>query len=550
MNKTIYVIGHRNPDTDAIVAATAYARLQNLLGHNEYVAARAGHLTPQTEYIYNRFNMEKPVYFHDMLPKVAFYMKDRVETVSDDTSLWAAVNLMEKTNDKVLAVVDHSGCYKALLHYNAFACNILGKMNPEKKMAVSTSIALIRDTLGAQPLFETKTQDIFKGTILCAVNNFESFKKHLDEHASENVIVITGDRDDVQQYCVEKGVKAIVLTSGFLPKKELTASAASKGINVLSSPFDTSSTATLIMYSTPVSVMADSSILPVRPSDYVQKIKQPLRQSPSRSLPVIDENDKLIGIINENDLLQEANAELVLVDHNERTQAVEGSENYIIRTIIDHHRIGGVVTRYPITFVNKPVGSTSTLVAGLYRENHVSIPVDIAQILLCGILSDTLILQSATVTDIDRETAEYLSNIANIDIQELGHDILSAGSRVENRTAAQIIKQDMKEYTEGKITYTVSQVEVEGSREIMERKDEFLKELEFERRSHKALFSVLLITDIGKLNSEMLIDCNKAFLPFITFQKIDDNTYFLKDVVSRKKQLIPMLTEQLSKYGA
>ena len=302
------------------------------------------------------------------------------------------------------------------------------------------------------------------------------------------------------------------------------------------------------MYSTPVSVMADSSILPVRPSDYVQKIKQPLRDSPSRSLPVIDENDKLIGIINENDLLQEANAELVFVDHNERTQAVEGSENYVIRAIIDHHRIGGVITRYPITFVNKPVGSTSTLVANLYRENHVSIPVDIAQILLCGILSDTLILQSTTTTEIDRQTAEYLSNITDLDIQTIGKEILTAGSRIKGRTATEVIHQDMKEYQEAKSAYTISQIEVGNLKEILDRKKEFLEELEIERRSGKNLFAALLVTDITQLSSVLLIEYDPKFEPFITFPKQENNIYFLKDVVSRKKQLVPLITEQVENY--
>lgn len=549
MNKTIYVIGHRNPDTDAIVAATAYARLQQLLGHTQYVAARAGHLTPQTEYIYKRFGIEKPHYFHDMLPKVAFYMKDKVETVNEFSSLWSAVSLMDKSHDKVIAVVDGEGRYCSLLHYNAFARNILNRMNPEKKMAVSTSVSLIARTLGAQSLLQFDADTIFKGTILCAVNDYESFKSHLDEHASENVIIITGDRDDVQRYCVERGVKALVLTSGFLPKKEVTAAATEKGISVLSSPFDTSSTAMLITYSTPVSLMADKLVQPVRAGDYVQKIKTPLRESESRSLPVIDDANRVIGIISENDLLQDANAELVLVDHNERTQAVEGSENYIIRAIIDHHRIGGIITRYPITFVNRPVGSTSTLVTGLYRENHVSIPLDMAQILLCGVLTDTLILQSATTTDSDRETAEYLSTITGLDIEQLGHEILTAGSRIENRTAAQIVKQDMKEYTEGGVTFTVSQIEVDHSGEIMRRKQELLDELERQRQGHNALFAILLVTDIVKLNSDMLIASDERFLPFVTFQKLEESVYFLKDVVSRKKQFIPMLIEQLERYG-
>ena len=176
------------------------------------------------------------------------------------------------------------------------------------------------------------------------------------------------------------------------------------------------------------------------------------------------------------------------------------------------------------------------------------IPKDIASLLLCGILSDTLILQSATVTEVDKETAQYLSDITNLNIKELGNEILLAGSRISGRAAGDLVRQDMKEYQEGKVAYTASQIEVGNPKEILDRKDEFMAELEIERRSHKALFSCLLVTDITKLSSMLLMDCDSKFDDFITFQKMDEDVYYLKDVVSRKKQLIPLLTEQVLNY--
>ena len=223
-------------------------------------------------------------------------------------------------------------------------------------------------------------------------------------------------------------------------------------------------------------------------------------------------------------------------------------ENYRIQEVIDHHRIGAIPTKNPITFINRPVGSTATQIAGLYREYKVPIPKDIASILLCGILSDTLILQSATVTEIDREMAQYLSDITNLNIKELGNEILLAGSHVAGRDAGELIRQDMKEYQEGKVAYTASQIEVGNPKEILDRKEQFMQELEMERRSHKALFSCLLITDITKLSSVLLMANDPKFDDFITFQKVEDNVYYLKDVVSRKKQLIPLLTEQVVNY--
>ena len=188
------------------------------------------------------------------------------------------------------------------------------------------------------------------------------------------------------------------------------------------------------------------------------------------------------------------------------------------------------------------------MITGLYQESKIPIPKDIASILLCGILSDTLILQSTTTTDLDRQTAEYLSCITGLEIAEIGKDILTAGSHIEGRAVTELIRQDMKEYTETKSVFTVSQIEVGNMDEVMQKKDEFLKELEIERRSRKAIFSALLATDITRLSSILLMPCDPKFLPFVTFPKQEDGIYFLKDVVSRKKQLIPLITEQVENF--
>ena len=549
MKKTVYIIGHKNPDTDSVVAATAYARLKQILGYKEYVAARAGHLSPQTEYIFHRFKVPSPQYLPELVPKTAYYMSGECETVSENSSLWHAVHKMQNSADKVLPVVDEEGHYKALLHYNAFAQNVLGILNPEKEAAISTSISLIRDTLNAQPLIIKNENEIFKCTILVSASEIETFKEIINEHLSENIVVIAGDRREIQEYCISKGVRAIIMTSGMLFDKDLQEKAEKKGVSVLSSPYDTSATSMLIAYSTPVSVIADKSAPAVKRVDTVQKIRGLLRESPSRCLPVIDEKNCVIGLINESDLAHEPNVELILVDHNELSQAVEGCEHYRIQEIIDHHRLGNLSTKYPITFINRPVGSTATLVATLYRENRVSIPKEIAQLLLCGILSDTLILQSATTTDVDRKMAEYLSNITGLDVQTLGRDIITAGSHIGGRAASEVIHQDMKEYNDEKIKYTVSQIEVDNTDEIMKRKKEFLDELEFERRSHGALFSTLLVTDITKLSSIMFMVSDGNFWQQVDFPLQEDNVFYLKDVVSRKKQLIPMLSEQLEKIS-
>ena len=548
MKKTVYIIGHRNPDTDAVVSAYGYAKLKNLLGHPEYVAARAGHLNPQTRYIFEKFGVSRPEYIPDLIPKVKYFMQDNVETVNENVSVWEAIGRMEKQEDRVTPVVDKDGKYLSLLHYSGFAKGVLTLLNPEKNHSLSTSVNLILKTLNAQPLIINDGDKIFKASIHVASSSTESFEKRIKAYSAENIVVIASDRPDIHKLCIENKVRVLITTSGCVIDKNLRELAEKNGVSVIVSPYSTSPTSMLIAYSMPVSVFGDTGIKTVSINDTVSKIKDILKDAHCKYLPVVDEENKVIGIISEHDLLKEPNVEVILVDHNEITQAVEGVEHYKIKEVIDHHRIGSIPTKDPITFINRPVGSTSTQIAGLYQEYKIPIPRDVACLLLCGILSDTLILQSATTTDTDRDMVEYLSDITDLDYKDLGNEIIIAGSNIKGRDASDLIHQDMKEYVEGKVSYTASQIEVGNPKEVMDRKADFMKELEIERRGHKALFSCLLVTDITKLSSLLLIDYDSKFEPFITWPKMEDNTFYLQGVVSRKKQLIPLITEAVLNY--
>lgn len=548
METTVYIIGHKNPDTDSAVAATAYARLKQLQGQTQYVAARAGHFSPQTDYIFKKFKVEFPLFIPELVPKVQYYMTDKVETVMEDESVWEAVKKLEASRRRILPVVDKEGKYVSLMHYNVFAQDVLTVLDPEHKASISTSISLIVKTMDAQPIVVKNPDEIFKAYVVMGSTSIESFKKTLEERKTGNVIVIAADREEIQEAAIDAKVKLLILVRGFVLPKNLREKAEANGVSVISSPYATTSTSMLIPYATPAALMSDKNIGAVHPEDSVAKVRPLLRNLPCRSLPVVDNKSHVIGTISEYSFLAEPNIALVLVDHNEFVQAVDGAENYKILEVIDHHRLGMTATKYPILFINKPVGSTSTLITGLYRENHISIPKEIASLLLCGILTDTLILQSTTTTDIDRETAQYLSDITGLDPESLGEEIIAAGSRLDGRQPTEIINQDMKEYTQEKVHYTVSQIEVYDTDEIISRKSEFIEELEIIRRSRNALFSALLVTNISTLSSILLIAYDTKFSAFNTFQKLEDNAYFLKDVVSRKKQLIPLLTEQIDNY--
>lgn len=547
-NKTVYVIGHRNPDTDSVVSACAYANLKTELGMKNCRAARAGKTTPQTDYIFSRFKVPMPEFLADLIPRVDYYDNHLASSVPTNISLWEAMGAMQSSDMQALPVVEKDGRYHSLLHYGFIAERLLQINNPNQKTAIQTSVDLIAGVLHAQALVLHNEFEVRKSPLIVAAAEFESFKHILSTHVPPNTIVITGDRADVIKHAIEAGVRLLITTNGNLVDRDVRDLAEKKGVCVLSSPYDTSSTTLLIIYSTPVTAMSNSEMRPVGRRDPVRKIAPLLSDAPGKSLPVVDEAGKVVGVISESDIFREPNIEVIMVDHNEQSQAIEGIENYRILEIIDHHRLGNPPTRNPITFLNKPVGATCTIVAGQYLEKRVPLSEQMASILLCGIIADTLVLQSATTTREDEEMAEYLANITNLDIRQLGKDLLTAASKITGRTAAELITQDMKEYEEQGLKFTVSQIEVEDPHEVLERKQEFITFLESERKKGGRLFCGLLVTDITVLSSILLISCESSFAPFIALPRYEEGVYEMRNVVSRKKQVMPILSELVEKY--
>lgn len=546
--KKILIIGHKNPDTDSIVSAIAYAELKKSLGFTQCVAARCGNVNLQTEYILSRFNIPAPECINELIPKVKYYMTRGATTVLRSTPLWHALKTLNKGNYKMLPIVDEMGSLHSILHFNAFAQNMLKKIDPSRKGIFPTSVSHMINTLGAQPVTLSDPDTIFPARLVVAAYEFEAFKKHIDAMPLSHTIVLVGNRTDVQEYVVEKKTRVLVVTGGSHVSRDLKKRAEEIGVSILISPYDTSTTSWLTLYSSPVDHTGDTSLKPLREDDYIGIIKPLLMDSVSRSLPVVDASGKVIGVLSQSDLIREPNIEVIMVDHNERSQAIDGIENYRILEIIDHHRLGNDHTQYPIIFINKPVGSTSTIIAGLFQDSHIPMSKEIASILLAGILSDTLILHSSTTTDTDRHVAEYLSAITDLPIQEFGKEIMSASSLVAREPVEYILTLDMKRFNEGPISFTVSQVEVVTFTEIMDRKEEILEGLDRLREKTGSLFSALMVTDITELDSILFIRGDRFFLNHLAYPKMEENVYLLKGILSRKKQLIPILMEIIRKH--
>ncbi|MDR0629474.1 MAG: putative manganese-dependent inorganic diphosphatase [Treponema sp.] len=547
MEKTVYVIGHRNPDTDSVVSAAAYARLKQIQGQSKVMAARAGKVNPQTEYIFERFGVAVPEYLPDLIPKAKYYISGEPVTVKEDASLWEALELLQKDDSQVLPIVDRNGVYQSMLHYQSFSRYIINHINPRKKSSFPLTLDHLATTIHAQPITLFNGAELRKSPIVVAASYNAHFKGHLEAEGVDNALVIVGDRWDIQRCCIEMQVRALILSGGTTLSRELIELAEQKQVTVLISPFDTSSTAMLIIYSVSTGTLGDRTIPLVRLKDPVWTFREILTKIPSRCLPVADDEGTVKGVIFEGDLIKEPNVEVIMVDHNESSQAIEGIENYKILEVIDHHRLGNLSTRYPITFINRVVGATCTIITNLYREQKVPLEKGIASILLCGIIADTLVLQSATTTETDIETAEYLSSITGLDIKSLGNDMQSAANQVNSLSGEELIKLDMKEYTEKGLTFSVSQIETDNPGALVERRDEIAGALEQVRAMQDHLFSALLVTDVTVLDSLLFVTGKKAFIRRINFPMSEGGIYVLKEVVSRKKQLMPLLAELVEK---
>ncbi len=546
--KKVYVIGHKNPDTDSIASAIAYAELKRELGEKNVFPARGGKVNLQTEYLLERFKVPQPEFLSDLVPRVKHHMSGEPVTLAHDTPLWEAMQLLSSNRFRMIPLVDDDKKYMSTLHHNTFAEHILKKIDPQRNSVISTSINHLTKTLRAQPVVVRNEKEIFSAQIIVAASEIETLREFIDLMPVENSIVIVGDREDIHRYVIDRRVRVLVVSAGRIISKELKELAAKNNVSVLTTPFHTAGASWLALHSMPVRYAGDSSLKPVAADEYIRNIKDRFSDSVSRSLPVVDEEMRIIGVLSQSDLMKEPNVGVILVDHNELTQAIDGIEQLRIIEIIDHHRLGNPSTGYPITFINRPVGSTSTIIANLYRDYMVPVKKEIASILLGGILSDTLILRSSTTTRTDIDTAEYLSQITDLDIEKFGRDITSAASMISTKPVEEIVNMDLKHYTEGPYTFSVSQVEVDYPDEIMERSDTILEHLADTAELKGLLFSSLLVTDLNQLSSYLFIRGRDEFVRRIEYPKYGDHIYFLKDVLSRKKQLMPYISDIIRRF--
>lgn len=547
----ILVIGHRNPDTDAICSAIGYAEFKRRTGMPEAVAARCGDTNDRIDFVLKTFGVPAPKFVADVAPKVRDVMQSRILSVTPGATAADALGLMDERNIRILPVLDESQRCCGLLSLfklSKFLFPTANRMVDSRR--VLSSLTNLARTLHGELLIAHEPEAEEDLTLMIGAMSLESFAERLDTVAREKLVVVVGDRWDIQNLAIREGVRVVIVTGGLKVETKTIEAAQRKQVSLITSPHDTATTASLCRAAVAVRHVLNEEFLCFREHAPLAAVRDEATSSGFQIFPVLDAQGQTVGILSKTDFLKTVTRKLILVDHNELSQAVQGADEVEIIEIIDHHRIGALTTHQPILFRNEPVGSTSTIVADCFFRYGVELPPPIAGLLLAGLVSDTLNLTSPTTTPHDAEVLKTLEKIAGVNAAEFTDKLFTSGSLLTLHSAPKAITTDCKEYAEGGVRFSVAQIEEIGFDQFWKRKAELLEALEKYRERRKYSFSVLLVTDVTTQNSLLVVAGDDEFVAQIDYPKLEPGIYELRAVVSRKKQLLPYLTHCLRQLPA
>ena len=461
--KPIYVIGHRNPDTDSICSAIGYAHLKQSLGVNA-VAARAGKINKETKFALEYFHVEQPLLIPDLYPRVKDIAMDCKIVVRQHDTLRHLGEVLRHNDLRSIPVTDSQGILVGIVSVSDLAKRYFQELGMTNLSDMRVRYRDIIHATDSNVLVSGEEGETIKGQIRIAAGSVHTIKKLV----KQNDIVLIGDRkEDIVLACIDQGISCLIVTGDGRIPAEAIEEAEKRGIFVLSTPYDTYTVARLINQCVPIRRIMHDNPICFKPLDLLSDIKGTMEETNFRNYPVL-ENGRIVGLVSRDRLVVSEPVRVILVDHNERNQAVEGIEDAKIVEIIDHHRFGGISTSEPIYTHAEPVGCTATIVSNMHWQNDIDIPPSIAGLLLSAIISDTVLFKSPTCTPADKKAAERLAEIANVNLNTYGLDMLKAGSSVGNMTPMEIVRNDLKEFTIGTYRVIVSQTSVMGTKEIME----------------------------------------------------------------------------------
>ena len=539
----VYVIGHKNPDTDSICSAVAYAELKNLLYGGGYCAARAGQINQETQYVLNFFQAQAPIYVADVMTDVTDIEIRKTQGVTGDISLKKAWNMMRALGVVTLPITENQRL-QGLITIGDIANAYMDVYDNCILSVAKTPYKNILETLDAELLLGDINATYDKGEVVIAAANPDV----MEEYIHEGDMVILGNRYESQLCAIEMNAACIIVCMGSKVSKTIQKLAQEHNCSIIVTPHDTFTVARMINQSMPIShFMKRENLVTFKVNEKTEDIKGIMGQKRYRDFPILDLDGNYIGMISRRNLLNLRKKRVILVDHNEASQTVDGIAFADIMEIIDHHRIGTLETLEPVYFRNQPVGCTATIIYQMYQENGVKISKKIAGLLMAAIISDTLMFRSPTCTSIDRMAAEKLSEICGVEIEEFAIDMFSAGSDMSSRTPKEIFNQDKKKFQVGDHSFIVAQINSMNAIELEEVKEKLVPYLEEKFDGLGVNMCFVMLTNIVKEDTELLCFGEKAKdVARSAFQlPADLETIVLKGLVSRKKQLIPSIVTVL-----
>jgi manganese-dependent inorganic pyrophosphatase len=545
------VIGHRNPDMDSICSAIAYAELKQKLGIPNVIAGRAGNTNERIDFVLQKFGVPAPEFISDVAPTVADVMETQVISVPHNSSIYHAMNSIEKKRMRGLPVVDSENrCLGLLSGWKVSQYLFPQREDTDSSREIFGSLSDIVRAFDGQFLAGEPDDQQNKVVFMVAAMSRGSFGQRLQSHQSDRVIVFVGDREEIQADAIAAKVLAIVVTGALGVSTEIRSAAKEAGVRLLSSRYDTATTVLSARGATKIDSMIDPQFTSFTPETPLKSARHIVTASSEYIFPILDDDKRLVGILSKSHFIKPIPRQLILVDHNELSQAVKGAGELQIVEVLDHHRLASFSTDIPILFWNNPVGSTSTLVALSYKQHGVPIEPAIAGLLMAGLISDTLNLTSPTATPIDANILQELSKKAGVEPAKLAEGIFAVGSPLLTLAPGEVILADCKDYEEDGFKFSVSQIEELGYSHFYAKENELLEALDGYRAKESSYFAALLVTDVNTQNSLLLISAPAEFLETMTYPRLSPHLFELNNVVSRKKQLVPYLLDCLHKINA
>lgn len=537
----VYVTGHKNPDSDSICSAIAYADFKNqTAGHSMLaIPVRLGDLNRETEFVLDYFACPVPELMETAHLSAAELNYDKIPAIGPETSLRRGLEIMNESSQNVLPVTDEENQVLGILTISDIAKPYKDVWDNRALGKSGASLTNIAQTLDASVVLSAQEGKAFSGKVLVLASDLATIKKEV----AENDIVICGQRKDAQRLALDAKISLLVLTGSSQPDDEIIKLAKESRTALLITPYDTFKAGRLITQAISVrNLMTKENLITFSSDDLLKKIRETMSKSRYRAYPVVGPDNKLMGLLSRYHLISTKKKKMILVDHNERSQSVHGIEESEILEIIDHHRVADVFTGQPIYFRNEPVGSTATIVATIFFENGLQPSQQIAGLLAAAIISDTLFFKSPTSTESDRRILDRLAPIAQIDPEEFAMEMFRAGSSLKGKTPDEILRGDLKVFNAGDEKIAVSQVYTLDPSSLEDQREALIELMEEKAEGLGYSVYILMLTDIFNESSEMILAGEAKERAAQAFGKtLKNNSFQAPGVLSRKKQVIPLI---------